>query len=424
MRRKRLLVLLGCVLVATIGFGVTLPVMPFYAERFALRRPNAGWFGSVAVQVALLTAVYPLLQLLVAPLWGYLSDRIGRRRVLVAGIVGAGASYVLFAFATSLSMLYVARAVGGLLSSAIYPAAAAYVADSTTDAERSRGMAWLGTASSLGAILGPALGGVLARTGWEFGTAGNGLVISSFAIPFLAAAALAVVALASAMVWLPESHPGDAKVRVTPMPGVIHPNGVAGTIPQTPLQALLALSLAGEFGLAMFEVTFALFAKRMWNYGPSQVGAAFMVCGVVMSVAQLGIASRFAKRVGALRQIAVGFALLGLGLGALGLSWGTATVAISIASIAFGVALISPNAAALISLRGVAGTGAALGAQSTANGLGQTGGTLLGGLLFAWEMHGPFALGFVALLSIGGLVLWWDRRAQGAARFRSSSAGP
>ena len=213
MRRKRLLVLLGCLLVATIGFGVTLPVLPFYTERFALRRPGAGWIGSVAVQVALLTAVYPLLQLLVAPLWGRLSDRVGRRRVLLIGIAGAAASYLLFGFARSLAMLYVARATGGLLSSAIFPAAASYVADSTTDAQRSRGMAWLGTASSLGAVLGPALGGTLARTGWELGASGGAALISSFAIPFLAAALLALAALASVFLWLPESHRAGAEHR-------------------------------------------------------------------------------------------------------------------------------------------------------------------------------------------------------------------
>lgn len=205
MQRKRVLVLLGCLLVATIGFGITLPVLPFYTERFALRRTDAGWLGSLGVQVGLLTAVYPLLQLIAAPFWGRLSDRVGRRPILMVGMAGAAASYALFGFSTSLAMLYVARAIGGVLSSAIFPAAAAYVADSTSDQLRSRGMAWLGTASSLGAVLGPALGGTLARTGWEFRTASGSVLISSFAVPFLAAALLALLALVSVVAWLPES---------------------------------------------------------------------------------------------------------------------------------------------------------------------------------------------------------------------------
>jgi DHA1 family multidrug resistance protein-like MFS transporter len=162
-----MVVLLSGLFVTTIGFGVTLPVMPFYAERFALlsQGPGAGgWLRGVAMQVGLLTTAYPLLQLLAAPVWGRMSDSVGRRRLLLAGIAGAAGSYVLFAMATSLTMLCAARALGGLLSSAIFPAASAYVADSTTETGRVRGMAWLGAASSLGAVAGPALGGALART--------------------------------------------------------------------------------------------------------------------------------------------------------------------------------------------------------------------------------------------------------------------
>ncbi len=404
-----MLVLLGCLLVATIGFGITLPVLPFYAERFALRREGTGWLGSIAVQVGLLTAVYPMLQLLVAPLWGRLSDRVGRRRMLLVGIAGAAASYVLFALATSLAMLYVARAVGGLLSSAIFPAAAAYVADSTTEAERSRGMAWLGTASSLGAVLGPALGGVLARTGWEFRLGDGAVLISSFAIPFLAAAVLALASLVSTLVWLPESHPGDADVQPRGERMATRSPSAIDTSQGTALRALLGLSLSGQFGLALFEATFALFAMRMWGYGPGQVGMVFMVCGLVMSLAQLGVASSLARRVGAPRQIAAGFALVGVSLALLGLAPAIGVVLAIVAVLAFGLALISPNVAALISLRRGSGTGAALGAQSTANGLGQTGGTIVGGALFVWQMHAPFAVASALLLAISALVFWWTR---------------
>lgn len=410
MRRKRLFVLLSCLFVATIGFGITLPVLPFYAERFALANRGAAastWLGGVTVQVGLLTAIYPLLQLLMAPVWGRMSDSVGRRRLLIVGIAGATASYILFALAASLPMLYLARALGGLLSSAIFPAASAYVADSTTDAERARGMAWFGTASSLGAVVGPALGGTLAWTGWELRTADGAVVVSSFAIPFLAAAVLALIAMLGVLVWLPESR------QATDGANAFARSGVAG--PST-LRLLLCLSLAAQFGLALFETTFALFAKRMWSYGPTEVGAAFMVCGLVMSVAQLGVASAFARRIGPLPQVAVGFGLVGTSLALLVFSQGVAVILLMIATLALGVALVAPNVAALITLHGGSRTGAAVGAQGTANGLGQTAGATLGGVLLAWNMDAPFMIAAILFVAVGAAVAWWSWNTRRTAR--------
>lgn len=406
MIRKRLFVLLSCLFVATIGFGITLPVLPFYAERFALANRGATdiiGLSGVTVQVGLLTAIYPLVQLLMAPVWGRMSDSVGRRRMLLVGIAGAIASYVLFAFATSLTMLYVARALGGLLSSAIFPAASAYVADSTTDSERGRGMAWLGAASSLGAVVGPALGGSLARTGWELRTAGGVVVVSSFAIPFLAAAVLAFIAALGVIAWLPESRQTPAGVTAFAR---------AGTVGPSPLRVLLALSLAAQFGLALFETTFALFANRMWSYGPTEVGAAFMVCGLVMSLAQLGVASALATRIGPLPQVAAGFGLVGASLALLVFSQGGTVILLMIAMLAFGVALVTPNVAALITLHGGSRTGAAVGAQGTANGLGQTAGAAIGGVLLAWKMDAPFLFAATMLVAVGTAVAWWSWNAR------------
>src|SRR5688572_16346585 len=157
--RNRLFVLLACLFVVMIGFGITLPVLPFYVERLALAegvlRP------SVVIHVGLLTGAYSLMQLVFAPLWGRWSDRIGRRPLILIGIAGYVVAQVMFGLSTSLWLLYAARIVGGILSSATLPVSAAYVVDMTTKGERSRGMAWLGTAASLGVVVGPALGGLL-----------------------------------------------------------------------------------------------------------------------------------------------------------------------------------------------------------------------------------------------------------------------
>ncbi|MFN8583055.1 MAG: MFS transporter [Gemmatimonadaceae bacterium] len=202
-RRPRLGVLFTCLFVAMIGFGITLPVLPFYAERVALRAGASA--ADVAVQAGLLTAIYPLAQLVFAPLWGYWSDALGRRRLVLVGIGGAAVGQLAFAFAGTLGALYSARALGGFLSSAIFPAAAGYVADATEERERARGMAWLGTASSLGAVVGPALGAMLSRVQWHAGLSVLGILITGFALPFLTSAVLSGVAFAAAVAWLPES---------------------------------------------------------------------------------------------------------------------------------------------------------------------------------------------------------------------------
>lgn len=367
-----------------VGFGITVPVLPFYTERLALRGRASP--GDVAVQVGLLTAIYPLLQLLSAPLWGRWSDAVGRKRLVLVGIAGAVLAQTLFAFATSLAMLYGARVLGGLLTSALLPAAAAYVADATTEAERGRAMAWLGSATSLGAVAGPALGGLLARTGWQFGRIGGRVVVSSFAIPFLAAAALAALAFIVAVAWLPDSRRPDSD------PGPASARGrssVAGALGGRPLRALLGLAVAAQLGLAMFEATFALFARRMWSFGAAQVGITFAVCGLVMALAQTGATTVLAKRVGALAQIAAGFGLVGASLAALVLARTAAAVLLVVGTLALGIALIVPNLATLISAHAGRRRGTALGVQSAAGSLGQVGGTLLGGFLFAWRMDAP-----------------------------------
>ena len=140
---RRLFVLLACLFVVMIGFGITLPVLPFYVERLA--QAEGAMPQAVVMHVALLTAAYPLGQLVFAPVWGLWSDRRGRRPLLLMGMAGYVIAQILFGLATSLWLLYGARILGGILSSATLPVSAAYVADATIDAERGRG-GWRGLA--------------------------------------------------------------------------------------------------------------------------------------------------------------------------------------------------------------------------------------------------------------------------------------
>src|SRR6266496_6750953 len=132
--KKHLFVLFVCLFVVMIGFGITLPVLPFYVERLA--QEGGASRQSIVLHVGLLTGVYALMQLIFAPVWGRWSDRIGRRPLILIGIAGYVLAQVLFGLATSLWLLYAARILGGLLSSSTLPVSAAYVADMTAERER------------------------------------------------------------------------------------------------------------------------------------------------------------------------------------------------------------------------------------------------------------------------------------------------
>ncbi len=397
--RQHLLVLLACVFVAMTGVGITIPVLPFYVERLALRAGTSK--QSVIMHVTLLTAVYAFMQLFFAPVWGRLSDRFGRRPLILMGIAGYVIAQILFGLATSLWLLYTARILGGVLSSATLPVSAAYVADLTDDTERARGMAWLGTAVSLGFVVGPALGGVVSRAPWHMTARYGHLMMDSFSIPFFAAAALGVLTLGAAMRWLPESL--AVKTRVV---GVVHPPADVGMFANG-LLSLLCLAAIAPLGLALFEATFALYARETLNYGLGAISAVFVVCGIVMTIFQIGAVSMLSGRVREMYQISLGFAFMGTGFGFLLLARGTVTVLIMVGLLALGTSLIAPNLASAISKRsGTHRVGAVLGVQNAASSLGQASGPLLGGALFVWNINAPYVVAG-ALLLIVAIVLAW-----------------
>jgi DHA1 family multidrug resistance protein-like MFS transporter len=406
--KKHLFVLLACLFVVMIGFGITLPVLPFYVERLALAE-GASQQSSV-LHVALLTGVYALMQLIFAPLWGRWSDRIGRRPLILSGIAGYVIAQVLFGLATSLWLLYTARILGGILSSATLPVSAAYVADMTSEEERGRGMAWLGTAVSLGVVVGPALGGMLSRRDLHLNLRFGHLMVDSFSIPFFAAAFLGLLTLCTAVRWLPESLPSREARAAN------QERKTDWRLLVKSLRPLLVLALAGQFALTMFEASFALYAQAKFNYGPVEVGAVFVVCGLVMAVFQAGAVGFLAGKISEIFQIGAGFGLMGTGIALLATARTKFVVFAFVALLALGMAFIAPNLAALISKRGDQQAGTALGIQNAANSLGQAGGPLLGGVLFIWKINAPYLFSGAVLLALALVIGWKAVGGQRAAR--------
>ena len=175
--------------VVMLGFGIVIPVYPFYIQSM----------GASGTELGLLIAISPLLQLFFSPIWGVVSDRVGRKPVLMVGILGYGISMFLFGLATELWMLYVFRALGAVLSAATLPTIYAYISDSTTEEDRSGAMGVLGAATGLGMMLGPAVGGWLGTV--------------SLSAPFFITAGFCLLTLVVIALFLPESLPAAAPRR-------------------------------------------------------------------------------------------------------------------------------------------------------------------------------------------------------------------
>ena len=416
--RKHLFVLLACLFVVMIGFGITLPVLAFYVERLALA--DGASRNAIVLHVTLLTAVYAMMHLLFAPLWGRWSDRIGRRPLILVGIAGYVVAQIMFGLSTSLWLLYAARIVGGILSSATLPASAAYVVDMTTKDERARGMAWLGTATSLGVVVGPALGAVLSRREWHLSGSAWHFRVDSFSTPFFVAALLGSLTLLAALRWLPESLPNSSVTHAGAITKTSRAQHSWRTLVQE-LTPLLGLALAAQFALAMFEGTFALFAQAQFNYSPTEVGYVFVVCGLVMTVLQAGAVGFLSGRVSEMIQIGAGFALMGTGIALLATAQTRSLVFAFVALLSAGMAFIAPNLSALVSQRGGARhAGASLGIQGSANSLAQSVGPVLGGMLFIWQPTAPYLMGGALLLTLALVVGWHTVHGQRASSLGSS----
>ncbi len=378
---KHLVLLFFTLFIAMIGFGITLPVLPFFVERLALG--DAASREAVAFHVGALTSAYALTQLGVSPLWGLWSDRYGRKPLVVIGLGGFALTQAVFGLGTSLPLLYGARLVAGVFSAALLTAASAYVADTLPEKTRGRGMAWMGTALSLGFFVGPVLSALLARRDWHLGTAPGHLVFDGFSIPFFAAAVLALATLPLVMVWLPESMETSRTSAAVRSPVRWADLGMR-------LKDVLALVFFSQAALTLFEAVFALYADQVLRFGMAEIGYAFALCGLVMAVFQGGVVGFLTGRVLARQQIAAGFAMLGVGLSLL--LWVRAVPAVLavVGLLALGVALVTPNLLTLIANRSGSHAGAGLGLQNTFSSLGQIIGPLLGGLLFGWQVDLPF----------------------------------
>lgn len=315
---RPLLVIFLTIFVNLIGFGIIIPLLPFYAETF----------GASPLVIGLLFATFSLCQLVAAPVLGDLSDRYGRRPVLIFSLAGTVVSFVMLAVAHSLTMLFVARVVDGLSGGNI-STARAYVADVTEPNDRARAYGLIGAAFGLGFILGPALSGILAPI--------------SYTAPIWAAAGVTLAATGVAWVWLPETvHRAHAG---TGMPFRYLP-ALAG---RAGLRRMLAIDFVYWFAFAVFQTTFALFAARRFGFDVSHTGYFFSAFGILGAVVQGVIIRPVVRRFGDLATFRVGLVCGAVGLVSSTLAPSIAMLALALVPLALGIGLGHPTAASLVS---------------------------------------------------------------------------
>jgi MFS transporter, DHA1 family, tetracycline resistance protein len=317
------------VFVDLVGFGLVIPLLPFYAVRF----------GASPQQVTMLLAIYSLMQLFAAPLWGGLSDRVGRRPVLIVSMAASVAAYLWIGSATALWMLFAARALAGGCAGNI-AAAQAYIADITKAEERAKGMGLIGAAFGLGFIIGPALGGLLA---------GNDIATADVETPAWVAAGLSLAALCGVLLLLPESLPADrrrvrevSRSRLAAIPNVLR---------RPVLSRLILIFFVVILAFAGMESSFALWAIEQFGWGPGQVGYVFAYVGVLSATLQGGLIGPLTRRFGEERLLLGGLASIGTGLLIMTAARNVTVLALAVSALAAGMGLTQPSLNSLISRR-------------------------------------------------------------------------
>lgn len=388
-----MLTLFLIVLVDLIGFGLYIPLLPFYAEHF-----NATPFV-----VGLTMATFSLAQFISAPFWGMLSDKHGRRPILMIGMAGSVISYLWLGFADSLWIIFAARALNGLMAGNI-AAAFAYMADVTTRENRAKGMGLIGAAFGLGFIAGPAIGGILA---------GSDPVNADFQTPALAAAGLSSIAFIMTIVFLKESLSAEAKERLAATPRTKRFAQLRESLSHPTMGRLLILIFLSTFVFAGLESTFAMWSRRSFGWGPEQNGYLFALVGITSALIQGGLVGRLAKKFGERALVLQGAIALAIGVFLIPFAENLPVLLIAMMIAGYGFSIITPSLNALVSLQASEDDqGGVLGVTRSASTLARVAGPAWAGMMFSvlgrdWPYFGG------ALVMVIVIVLAWKALSHG-----------
>lgn len=382
--------LMGTMFLANIGFGVILPTLPFLSEHI----------GATPFELGLALACFAVAQLLSSTVWGTLSDRIGRKPVLIVGIVGYGVSSAALAFVPNVGLLLASRFVAGVMAAAVFPSTQALAADWTLPKDRARILGYMGSMNGIGFIVGPPIGSLLYTIAPQ--------------APFVGVGALSLINGLLA-VWL---LPREAKRTVRAETTSVAPDG---SEPRPSRFAVLVQSFKDLdiapflLGSLVFSVADACIASTLAYYitghlhsTEAMAGFAFMINGAIGALVQITLLGRIHSRFGESATILTGFTLGSVGYFGLALSNAIYFAFGAIVFLACCRGFAFPSMSAAISVRSSRyRQGSSFGSQQTANSLGRTIGPIVAGWLFTWNERGPFLFSALLIATFVGLYMLW-----------------
>ncbi|GED31481.1 MFS transporter [Brevibacillus centrosporus] len=376
MNKKHLALLFLIAFLTMLGFGIIIPILPYFAEKL----------GATSFQIGVLFASYNIMQLIFAPIWGALSDRIGRKPLVAFGLLGFSITFILFGLAESYSAMLFYRILGGIVSAAAMPTVTAMVADLFPPQERAKGMGIIGAGIGLSFVFGPVIGGLLSGYG--------------FAVPFFASGLVALLTFFVILFALPESLPKEKRTGQATRPAGNPMVSLFGS-----LSLLYAILFIVSFAFSGLETTFALYINDLYGFTSKDLGYMFLVMGIIAAFVQGGLIGKLVKKLGEPAVLTLGMLLYGIGFFAIPLSGNFWVLALILSLFGAGQGMIRATATAMITHRTTQGQGVTTGAISSMDSLGRILGPLAGGAVYQFTSSGPFLLGGVLMV----LILLWFR---------------
>jgi MFS transporter, DHA1 family, multidrug resistance protein len=380
--RRNLFILAFSLLVVMLGFGLVIPVFPFLIDEL----------GASGSALGLLVATAALTEFLFGPIWGSISDRVGRKPILMIGMFGYALAMFLFGIANQIWMLIAFRALSGVLSSATITTTMAYIGDSTSEKARGGGMGLLGAVAGAGTVIGPGIGGLLAG--------------GSLTTPFFASSALALVSVVLVAFLLPESLPREVRGTQAQKIKLVRFDELWRAL-TGPIGMLLLIAFLATFGTSNFEAIFGLYMLNIFDYGPEQVGGILTLVGAIALIGRGLLTGFVTGRWGEPTVIKTSLLVGAVGFFLLLLANTYAAVLLTTGIYTCSITFLRPSIHSLTSKRTDIGQGASMGFSNSFVSLGRVLGALYAGIAFDINSNYPYISGALILFAVFIMSLIW-----------------